>query len=274
MIYFLIFSLFFFGYFFPKSKFLTISLFFLLLVISVFVQAGYDINNYAESYYGTNLGEKSVLFSSLMILSNGAGFSFSFFRFFCFLIWSNVIFTVIKRYSKRPNYSIICCFFLPLLSFSSQLRNGVAVGFLYIAFLFLFKNSRFWNIFLFLAFILIAAAFHKLSFLYLLCLIAIFPISDRKLLIGSMTLFFLLIIVILSGQFQDLFDNFAPDNYYVTQYVVEARFNTFVISVFFFIVFFYTYLSGRSSRICNLANNLNQEQKNFSRIVLQMHRQI
>lgn len=273
MIYLLILYLFFFSYWFPKSKFLMFLLFLLLLIISVFVQVGYDINNYRESYsvLYTDLEERSALFSGLMIMSHGLGLNFSFFRLLCFLIWGLVIFTFVRRYSQLPNYTLVCCFLFPMLTFSSQIRNGVAVGFIYMALSFLFAGRRFWNIFFFTVFLLIATAFHKLSFLYFVCLIAIFPIGTRKLLNISLFTVFIVTIALFTGFFQTFLRKLSPDNYYVANYVGRPQFDVMLIAVLFFIVFFYTYLSGRSYSLCRISSHLKQKQKVFSAIVYRIN---
>lgn len=273
MIYLLIFLFFLLGYIDSRSKFSTILLFVLLLIISVSVQAGYDINNYAESYnlMKFDLSERSVLFTSFMMISNSLGLSFSSFRLICFLIWSIAIFTLIRRYSELPNYTIVCCFLFPLLSFSSQIRNGVAVGFIYIALLFLFKKKNFINILFFTLFILIATAFHKLSALYFICIVAVLSISTKKLLFLSLIMFFTIMLALFSGLFQNLIYKLSPGDYYIANYIGVPQFDLFIISGLFFIVFFYTYLSCRSYRICDLSSNLSQGQKNFSTIVCRIN---
>lgn len=188
------------GLIFPKSKIVLALGFFLLFVVSTHFQAGYDMNNLQDTFENSNVNseaeDRSLLFYSGLIYFNSIGFSFYQIRCFDFFIWGSAILLLMSRFSKYPTYVLSCCFLFPILSFASQMRNGLAAAFLYLAIssLFCSKNKRI-GIVLYIILLIIAGLFHYLGFVYLIGLLALLPISNKKLikytLIGCIFIFFL-----------------------------------------------------------------------------------
>ena len=117
------------------SKPIFYILYSLLFIISVGTYGGYDIgyleNAYNNPWAADNSEDKSYVFDSYMLFLKSLGFSFSRFRIFNFLSWSIPIVLIIRKLCKDSAYVLALCFFFPLLSFSSQMRNGLAMSFIF-----------------------------------------------------------------------------------------------------------------------------------------------
>lgn len=175
------------GLFFTKSKFVYALIFFSLCIISTHFQSGNDLLNLEESYSlesqnFNELEDRSLLFYGCLIYLNNLGLSFYYFRCIDFAIWGFAFYILTFYFSKRPNYALSCCFFLPLLTFASQMRNGLAAAFLYLAItcLFILKKRKY-GIIAYVLLVIIAGLFHLLGFIYLLGLLALLPIEKEKL---------------------------------------------------------------------------------------------
>lgn len=209
------------GLMFPKSKIVLALGFFLLFFISTHFQSGNDINNIESSFSSSAItndeGSRAWAFYSGLLYLNSIGISFYEIRCIDFVIWGSAIYLFIFKFSKFPNYVISCSFLFPLLTFASQMRNGLAVAFLYFAIICLFgSKKKSSGIVLYVLLIIVAGIFHYLGFVYIFGLVALLPISNRKLskyvIISTISIFFLYNGHIL----YNLVSLFSP--YYANQY--------------------------------------------------------
>lgn len=174
------------GLFLTKSKLVYTLSFFLLYIISTHFQVGNDLFHLENSFDRTALtveaGERSIVFYACLMYLSERGLSFFQIRCVDFAIWSVALYLFILKFSKHPNYVISCSFLLPLLTFASQMRNGLTAAFLYLAVtcLFTIKNRKY-GIVAYVLFVIIAGLFHYVGFAYLLGLLAILPINRSKL---------------------------------------------------------------------------------------------
>ena len=124
------------------SKLILVLLLLLLFVLSVGPQGGFDISGYEEHYNMpfANAEDRSYASDSLMMLAKAIGLSFKQFRMFIFFVWCIPIVLFLSKYCKYPTFVIAVCFLFPILSFSSQLRNAMAMSFFYWGLFFYFKN--------------------------------------------------------------------------------------------------------------------------------------
>ena len=170
------------------------------MFLSTHFSGGNDIGYIEDSFYATNFnvneGERSLLFYSLLLWLNENNISFDQFRLIDCLIWGVPIYTAIYLFSRYKNFVASTCLLFPMLSFSSQIRNGIMIGFVYLAMisLLLLKNRKY-GITLYILFTIISGLFHYLGFLYLLGLIALFDFDPKKyykhIIIGTIALFVL-----------------------------------------------------------------------------------
>lgn len=188
------------GLIFPKSKLLLGLGFYLLFIVSTHFQSGNDILNLENSFSQTSTnsesGERSFVFYTALAYLNSIGLTFYQIRCICFTIWGIAIYFFTVKFSRYPNFVISCSFLFPLLTFASQMRNGLTTGFLFFALTCLFccKNRKL-GVFLYTLLVCISGFFHYLGFLYMFGLIALMPISTVKLkkyaLITCITIFVL-----------------------------------------------------------------------------------
>lgn len=184
----------------PKSKLFFCFNILLVVFLSTHFSGGNDISNIEDSFYATNFnvneGERSWVFYSLLLWLNDNNISFDQFRLIDCAIWGIPIFGTIYLFCKHKNYVASTCLLFPILSFSSQIRNGITVGFVYLAIisLFLLKDKKY-GISLYILFTIISGLFHYIGFLYLLGLLALINFDPKKyynyVFIGTILLFFL-----------------------------------------------------------------------------------
>lgn len=205
MIYFAILFLFvIMGIIWKQSKLVLLCLFAILFVVSVSFTEGYDLKNYEYGFNQSivNVDDvvmyRSVFFATFISLLKLFGLSFQQFRIICFLLWSISIFAFVLKYAKYPTWVIAICTFFPLLTYSSQMRNGMAISIVYLALYYLFNKGGKNRLILYTALIVFAGLIHNISFIYLFGIIAIGDrIKTKSLLYFSIT--FAVVSVILYG---------------------------------------------------------------------------
>lgn len=172
----------------------------MVVFLSTHYSGGNDITNIENSFYATNLNanteERSLLFYSLLLWLNENNISFDQFRLIDCAIWGIPIYTAIYLFSRYKNFVASTCLLFPMLSFSSQIRNGMMIGFVYLAIIsLLLSKDRKYGITLYILFTIISGLFHYIGFLYLLGLIALFDFDPKKyykhVIIGTIALFVL-----------------------------------------------------------------------------------
>ena len=201
-----------------QSKILYGCLCFLAFIMTVHFTEGYDLSNY-EIIYDSPLedvesDEKSVLFSGFMLLCNTFGISFYHFRIICFLLWSIPIFLFIYRCSCFPAWVLGLCMIFPILTFGSQMRNGVAMGFVYWAFLLIYFRRDILGKILFVLLLCFAGLIHNVAFFYILALVALWNyVRTDILLICCLSVMFILLFGFQSGIFYKITAYFFGDYY-------------------------------------------------------------
>lgn len=165
------------------SKFLFGILTCLLFIMTVFSQNGNDIENIRDLYLynviNADMLERSSLFTTIVLYFSNIGVSFTQFRIMQFIIWFIPIFFFLKRFSLYPTLVLACCFFFPMCGFGAQFRNGLMVGFIYLALYCLFSLEKKKGIIAFCLIIAGASFFHTLALIYYSLLLIFVPI-DRK----------------------------------------------------------------------------------------------
>lgn len=214
------------GLTFPKSKFVLALGFFLLFVVSTHFQAGNDISNIQTSFSQLDLNneaeDRSLVFYSTLLYLNSVGFSFFQVRCLDFIIWASAISILIVKFTKLPSYVIACSILFPILSFASQMRNGLSAAFFYFGLIFLFNRKyKLLGLITFILFIFVAVVFHYLGIVYLFCLIALLPISNSKLIKYVVTISILTFILYNGGVLYNAVSYFSP--YYANQYFTSSE---------------------------------------------------
>ncbi len=187
---------------------LKIKLAFLLFSMSMMASfRGYDVGNDTRSYYN---------FFKQMVYSNtdfdprieiGYRYFNIFIAFFSenftwVLFFSSLFLFVVlyKFYVKYSNNYIMCGIFFWLIGFItiiSATRQAVAIGFVYLAIIFLVERKRI----LFFSFVIIAASFHLSAMIFLVML----PLSNIKLTMRKVTI--LISVVTAITLFSSIFRN-------------------------------------------------------------------
>ena len=206
-----------------KSKLIMFGLLAVVMFISVNFHSGFDISNYQRTYEGMGLDyynaeERSVLFSSLMLLLKMAGLTFYQFRIFCFLLWGTAIVLLANRFSKYPTFVIACCSMFPVLSFASQLRNGVAAAFVLFALYVLLRRRDKLGVILYTALIVVAGLIHYAAFIYLFGLLAYIRIPVSTLRTGVLIVLLVTLSIGASGILQGIVAAYVGP-YYADKYL-------------------------------------------------------
>lgn len=166
------------------SKIIGTILVCLLFIMTVFSQNGNDINNikdlYEDNIVTADLLERSSLFVTVILYCSNAGITFTQFRILQFIIWFTCIFFFIKRFSKFPVLVLACCLIFPMCSFGAQFRNGIMVGFLYLALYCLFSLEKKKGIIAYCVIIALASLVHSLALIYYSLLFVMIPIERKK----------------------------------------------------------------------------------------------
>jgi len=168
------------SFFKKNSKGLFYLLYFFIFFVAVSFKEGHDLSYFElgfdnSIFLDTDHDDKSLVFRIYGTFLKSIGLSFYQFRIVCFLIWSIPLFFFIRHFSKCSALVAGLCSMFPILVFASQIRNGVAMGFVYLAFFSLLKRSDLKGILLFVALICIGGLIHNSVFVYLLGLIAVKP---------------------------------------------------------------------------------------------------
>ena len=194
-----------------------------LLFISVNFHAGFDISNYERTYEGMGADyndheERSVLFSAIIFLFKLVGLSFYHFRIFCFLLWGTAVILMATRFSIYPTFVIACCAMFPVLTFASQLRNGVAAAFVFFAlYAFLSMRDKL-GVFLYAVLIVIAGLVHYAAFIYLFGLLAYMRIPVSTLRTSVLMVIFVTLSIGASGILQGIVAAYVGP-YYADKYL-------------------------------------------------------
>lgn len=167
-------------------------------IVSLYSGAGYDRDNLETTFdlvglagLASDAEERSLVFYSLMFAFNESGRSFFEFRAIHFIICSLILLFLIVRFTKFRTYTFACCVFFPLMTFSSQMRNGLGAAFLYLGFYFLLTARKKVNVILFVVSILLATTIHYIFVVYMISLIAITKWKRDIILKGSLIVMFL-----------------------------------------------------------------------------------
>ena len=206
-----------------QSKILYGCLCLMAFIVAVHFTEGYDLGIY-EIIYESPLedvesDEKSVLFSGFMLLCNTFGVSFYHFRIICFLLWSIPIFMFIYKCSCFPTWVLALCIFFPIITFGSQMRNGVAMGFVYWAFFVIYFRQDIIGKIIFVSLLCFAGLIHYVAFFYILALLALWNyIRTDILLICCLSVLFIILFGLQSGLLYQvtgyLFGDYYADFYF------------------------------------------------------------
>lgn len=161
-----------------ESRPLLYILYFLLFIVSVGVSGGNDVMNdeihFDNPFAGTDSEDRSYVYEIYMMFIRSLGLDFLQFRIVNFFIWSIPLLCLLFKYSRYPVYVFALCFFFPILTFASQMRNGTAMSFLYWGLYLYFTNNKKLLGGIGLAVCLfIACVIHSVSYVYFVCFIAL-----------------------------------------------------------------------------------------------------
>lgn len=204
MIYFYVLSFFvILGLVLKKSKLVFVCLICTLFFLMTHFNAGNDLVNlegtYDMSIPNADYFEKSFLFSLFLLYLKDVGCSFFVFRIICFILWATAVLTVIGKYSKYPTFVVACCTYFPLIAFGAQIRNGVAVSFVYWAIFFLLTKENVYGKLLFLCFIFLGGLIHSSVFIYAIGIFATIKVNYKILLRLCLIISLVSIFMIQSG---------------------------------------------------------------------------
>lgn len=193
------------GLVFRKSKFFLICIYILLYIISMYSGYGNDLSNLNSSYdlnmITNDANERSIVFYSLMNFFNMAGFSFHQFRQIHFIIFNLSILFLILRFTRDYSYVVACCAIFPILSFSSQMRNGLGVAFLYLGLVVLMTiKKKTLKVVIYLLLLSLAITIHYIFAVYLLAFVPLFKWNRKVLLKRSLLAMCFLLVIILGGR--------------------------------------------------------------------------
>lgn len=191
--------------FFRKSKVLLLCIFALMYVIALYSGQGNDLSNLNDSFdldrVGNEATDRSLVFYTVMYFFNDAGYSFEEFRIIHFIIINLMVFLLTSSLTKDCTFVIACCAFFPLLTFCSQMRNGLGAALLYLAFFFLFSvNHKGVKTTLFLLLIILASTIHYLFCIYVIALIPLSKWNTRKVFRRSIFILVVLLVLIFAGR--------------------------------------------------------------------------
>lgn len=215
-----------------KSWIVFLLIYILLYIVALYSGKGFDLGNLSNTYDMTfvqdKAEERSLVFYSVMLAFNEAGFSFFEFRVINLLIWSLITLLLIVTFAKYRTYVFACVTFFPLLTFASQMRNGLGAAFFYLSVYFLLKAKNKMKIAFFVFFILLAVAIHYLFIVYLLVLIAYYSKWEKvKLLRISIVVMLLFGVLFQSGILSSFISAYLGD-YYSDYFSGGARFYVFL----------------------------------------------
>ena len=211
-----------------KSKIILICLYAILFFVSVNFTEGYDLKNYENGYNKPIIDVDDVVmyrsfyFATIISLLKLFDISFFQFRILCFFLWSISIYAFALKFSKYPTWVIALCSFFPLLTFSSQMRNGFAISIVYLAFYILFSTNKTKGKYVFTVLVVLAGLIHDISYFYLFGIIAL----GTKIKTGSLICFCLcfnfIFISLYSSGFLYWLVSHTLGSYYADMYFVRS----------------------------------------------------
>lgn len=214
-----------------KSWIVLLLIYVLFYIVAMYSGEGFDRGNLAYSYDFTfvqkDAEERSLAFYSIMLAFNEAGFSFFEFRVINFFIWSTIALLSIIMLTKYRTYVFACITFFPLLTFSSQMRNGLGAAFLYLSFLILLIVKKKIKYVLFVLSICFAVVIHYIFIVYLLALIACSKWEKNKIFKVSISVMISLCFLFLSGILSSL-TSVLLGSYYSNYLTGETSFHVFL----------------------------------------------
>ena len=194
------------GVVFSKSKIILACIIALIYIIVMYSGQGNDLSNLNDSFdlnrVANDAGDRSIVFYSLLYAFNEAGYSFFQFRVFHFVFFIIALLLLTMRLTKESTYVVACCALFPILSFGSQMRNGLGVAFLFLGFFFLLViKKKYIRYPLFVLFTLFATTIHYIFIVYLLALLPFVNWKREALLKRSFMAMFVLFIMVFAGKF-------------------------------------------------------------------------
>lgn len=241
-----------------QSKLVFWALYFVLFFVAVNFSEGRDLRVYENGYeqpfinVEDDVMYRSTLWGFFMIFSNYIGLSFFYFRVLCFLIWSIPIFYFIKKHTKYPTWVAATALLFPLLQFSSQMRNGVAMAFVYLGLSILLSLNNSKGKWLFIAILAFAGLLHNGVYFYCLGILALFPKIKTKTLLFVVLLFVSTsVFLIESGLFSNVITVLFGD-YYAARYFSDFEglfyWKNIPLIIGIFINLWFTYRAANLSR--------------------------
>lgn len=211
-----------------RSKPVLILLYLMLFFICTHITAGFDLEN-NELVYNNLLatpdaesGAKSLIYSLFIFFIKDLGFDFYHFRVVCYLIWSIPVFLFFLKFSKYPTFVAASCVFFPMLTFSTQIRNALAVSFIYIALFVLLRRRDKWGILGYIVIILFAGLIHNAALFYLLALIAVSKIKNSVLFRYSIIISFTFLLFF--SLLKDYLAEFSNESYFSVYFEGKVKY--------------------------------------------------
>lgn len=154
-----------------KYKIRNIVLFLFLWILAGWNTFNADFSNYEVRYNINYYSGLEVGYQILCQIFYKLGFSYQGMRITLYFICLAILFHTIKKYTRDPNFAIICYFIFPFFLDVVQTRNMIVSVILVYSLKYLIKDG--WkNTLKFIICILLAGSFHVAGYYYLLFLIA------------------------------------------------------------------------------------------------------
>ena len=170
---------------------------------------GNDLSNLNYSFdllrMSNDASERSIVFYSILFAFNEAGYTFFQFRVIHFLFFSFATLLLTSKLTKDSTYVIACCALFPILTFGSQMRNGLGVTLLYLGLFFLMTiKKRSIKFFLYFICIIAATTIHYIFIVYLLAIVPFINWNRNVLLKHSILLMLVLFVLVFAGRLSGL----------------------------------------------------------------------
>lgn len=196
-----------------------------VIFISLAFTEGADLRVYEILYEAplveVDSSDKSLLFDSLVFLLKSYDINFDQFRMICAFMWAIPISLVIKKISSFPAWVMAICTLFPILTFGSQIRNGIGAAFLYWGIYSLCYAPEKIKKWFYTILIVIAGLIHYVFFFYLLGLIALGKrIKDATLVRASLIISVIGIFIVSSGMLYGVAAHYVGD-YYADAYFLR-----------------------------------------------------
>lgn len=206
----------------PNSKKIFYTWFIWLFILFAFSSNNADYNMYINNYneFGTKLQFGNYfLFKLVCFVFYNIKFSYRIFLVVYSLVGLLLIFSVIKKYSKKINYSLILYFFMPFVFDFIQLKNFMAFSIIIYALPYLFDNNK-KSILKYLLLNIIASLFHPFAILGI-SFIVLNKINNKKFNIFLSIMFVLEGIFVISGLFVKLASLILPNDKFIAYFVYD-----------------------------------------------------